>query len=98
SGLAVCWRSPRMIGGEMTQSIAPQESRIRRVLEHLRHETTDEYEAVTPFGPEEFTDPDIARRERDLVFGRVPSIVAHSSELPEPNDFITLQMPRNRVL
>jgi nitrite reductase/ring-hydroxylating ferredoxin subunit len=82
----------------MTQSIAPRELRIRRALEHLRHGTTDEFDAVRPFGPEEFTDPEIARRERDLVFGRFPSIVAHRSEVPEPNDFITLQMPRNNII
>lgn len=82
----------------MTQSIAPREARIRRALEHLRNGTTDEFDAVHPFGPEEFTDPEIARRERDLVFGRVPSIVAHGSEVPEPNDFITLRMPRNNII
>jgi phenylpropionate dioxygenase-like ring-hydroxylating dioxygenase large terminal subunit len=82
----------------MTQSIAPREARIRRALEHLRNGTTDEFDAVRPFGPEEFTDPETARRERDLVFGRFPSIVAHGSELPEPNDFITLRMPRNNII
>ncbi|MWA07569.1 hypothetical protein F8568_046085 [Actinomadura sp. LD22] len=34
--------------------------------------------------PREFTDPGTAARERELIFGRVPSIVAHSSELAEP--------------
>jgi phenylpropionate dioxygenase-like ring-hydroxylating dioxygenase large terminal subunit len=82
----------------MTRPIAPREDRIRRALEHIRNETTDECESVTPFYPDEFTDPLLAGRERDLVFGRVPSIVAHGSELPKPNDFITLQMPRNRII
>lgn len=81
----------------MTQSIAPRESRIRRALDHLRNDTTDEFETVSPFGPEEFTDPGIAAKDR-AVFGRVPSIIAHSSELPKPNDFITHQMPRNKVI
>src|SRR4051794_20353694 len=78
--------------------VAPREDRIRRALAHLRHHTTDEVDQQVAFGPEQYRDPEIARRERDLVFGRVPSIVAHSSELPEPNDFITLQMPRNKVI
>lgn len=78
--------------------IAPREERIRRALDHLRNETTDEFEAVTRFEATDFTDPEIARRERDLVFGRVPSIVCHGSEIPRPNDFITVQMPRNRVI
>jgi phenylpropionate dioxygenase-like ring-hydroxylating dioxygenase large terminal subunit len=82
----------------MTQSLAPRNDRIRRALDHLRRGTTDEFDAVTPFGPAEFTDPGIARTERDAVFGRVPSIICHGSEIPEPNDFLTLQLPRNRVI
>ncbi|KPM52115.1 aromatic-ring-hydroxylating dioxygenase [Frankia sp. R43] len=82
----------------MTQSIVSREARIRRALEHLRGQTTDEYNSVTPFGPTEFTDPAVAARERDRVFGRVPSIVAHGSELPRAGDFVTLQLPRNRVI
>jgi phenylpropionate dioxygenase-like ring-hydroxylating dioxygenase large terminal subunit len=77
---------------------AGRQERIRQTLEHLRNGTTDEVDAVLPFGPAEFTDPEIARRERELVFGRVPSVVASSGELPEPHDFITRQMPRNRVV
>jgi phenylpropionate dioxygenase-like ring-hydroxylating dioxygenase large terminal subunit len=75
-----------------------REKRIRRLLTHLRDETTDQYPTTMGFGPEEYTDPEIARRERNLIFGQVPSIVAHGSEIPRPNDFITLQMPRNRII
>lgn len=82
----------------MAQSIVSRETRIRRALEHLRHQTTDEYDAITPVEPSEFTNPEVAARERDRIFGRVPSIVAHGSELAKPGDFITLQMPRNRVV
>ncbi|GAA2454573.1 hypothetical protein GCM10010191_86930 [Actinomadura vinacea] len=82
----------------MTQSLVPKNERIRRTLDHLRHDTTDEFDAVRPFGPEEFTDPEIARAERDRVFGRVPSIVAHGGELPKPGDFMTLRTPRNQVI
>lgn len=85
-------------GNHGTRPILPREDRIRRTLDHLRHDTTDEYESVSEFYPDEFTDPLLAGRERDLVFGRVPSIVAHGSELPQPNDFLTLQMPRNRII
>lgn len=82
----------------MTQVQVNRDARIRRLLSHLQDDTTDQYDSVTPFGPREFTDPDVAAQERDLIFGRVPSIVAHGSEIPEPNDFMTLRMPRNRVL
>lgn len=76
----------------------PREDRIRRALDHLRNDTTDELDNVIPVDPSEFTDPSLAKRERDAIFGTVPSIVAHSSELAEPNDFMTLQMPRNNIL
>ena len=79
-------------------AVANRSDRIQRTLEHLRQHTTDTTGQLVPFGPGQYTDPGLAQRERDLVFGRVPSIVAHASELPEPNDFITLQMPRNRVI
>jgi phenylpropionate dioxygenase-like ring-hydroxylating dioxygenase large terminal subunit len=82
----------------MSPTTASREDRVRRTLEHLRAGTTDEVEAPVPFGPEQYTDPDIAARERDRVFGRVPSIVAHSSELPNPRDFITRRLPRNHVI
>jgi phenylpropionate dioxygenase-like ring-hydroxylating dioxygenase large terminal subunit len=82
----------------VTSSIAPREARIRRALDHLRNQTTDEYTSIGSFEATDFTDPVIAARERDLVFGRVPSIVAHTSELPEPNDFLTLRMPRNQII
>ncbi|MDT7610241.1 MAG: hypothetical protein QOG96_4744 [Pseudonocardiales bacterium] len=82
----------------MTSSIAPREARIRRALDHLRNQTTDDYGSIGSFEATDFTDPGIAARERDLVFGRVPSIVAHTSELPEPQDFLTLRMPRNQII
>lgn len=75
-----------------------REARIRRLLELVREDTTEQYDDVVPFGREEFIDPELARKERDLIFGRVPSIVAHTSEIPSPHDFITLQMPRNKVI
>ena len=78
-------------------TVASRADRINRTLEHLRDGSTDRGEDVVPFGPAQYTDPATAARERDLVFGRVPSIVAHSSELPQPYDFITRTMPRNRV-
>jgi phenylpropionate dioxygenase-like ring-hydroxylating dioxygenase large terminal subunit len=79
-------------------TVASRNDRIHRTLEHLRRQSTDLVDDLVPFGPAQYTDLAIAQRERDLVFGRVPSIVAHASELPEPGDFITLQMPRNRVI
>ncbi|HVW44867.1 MAG TPA: aromatic ring-hydroxylating dioxygenase subunit alpha [Amycolatopsis sp.] len=82
----------------MSEYDVERESRIRRLLTHLRDGTTDQFDGIVEFGPEEFTDPAVAKRERDLIFGRVPSIVAHGSEIPRPNDFRTVRMPRNNVI
>lgn len=81
----------------MTTSL-PRQERIRRALELLRNETTDKYDDIVGFAADEFTDPVLAQRERDLIFGRVPSIVAHGSEIARPYEFLTLQMPRNQVI
>ncbi|GAB42709.1 putative iron-sulfur protein [Gordonia terrae NBRC 100016] len=81
----------------MTTSL-PRQDRIRRALEHLRNETTDEFDDIVQFEPDEFTDPVLAKDERDHIFGRVPSIVAHGSEISRPNDFVTVQMPRNNII
>jgi phenylpropionate dioxygenase-like ring-hydroxylating dioxygenase large terminal subunit len=82
----------------MSPTTASREDRVRRTLAHLRAGTTDEVEEVVPFGPEQYTDPAVAERERERVFGRVPSVIAHGSELPKPHDFITRRMPRNHVI
>lgn len=82
----------------MVEVLPVAEDRIRRTLDHLRHETTDEFEVVAYVDPIEFTDPGIAYLERELVFGRVPSVACHVSEVPATGDFLTFQMPRNNVL
>ncbi|MGB3602263.1 aromatic ring-hydroxylating oxygenase subunit alpha [Gordonia sp. (in: high G+C Gram-positive bacteria)] len=81
----------------MTTSL-PRQDRIRRALDLLRGETTDKFDEVVDFEPGEFTDPALAQEERDYIFGTVPSIVAHGSEIARPNDFVTVQMPRNNLL
>ncbi|OBJ38364.1 aromatic-ring-hydroxylating dioxygenase subunit alpha [Mycobacterium colombiense] len=81
----------------MTTSL-PRQERIRRALELLRSETTDKFDDVVEFSAHEFTDPVLAQDERDFIFGRVPSIVAHSSEIARPYDFLTVRMPRNNVI
>jgi phenylpropionate dioxygenase-like ring-hydroxylating dioxygenase large terminal subunit len=75
-----------------------REVRIRRALEHLRNGTTDQVDKVEFFDAREYTDADLAARERELVFGRVPTIAAHSSEIAEAFDFKTVRLPRNNVI
>lgn len=83
----------------MTDEVeADREARIRRALQHLRDETTDLVDKPEQFEAKEFTDEQLAARERDQIFGRVPSIVAHSSEIPNTFDFKTFRMPRNNII
>jgi phenylpropionate dioxygenase-like ring-hydroxylating dioxygenase large terminal subunit len=71
---------------------------VKALLRHVRNGTTDRCDHVRLLDPAVFTDPDIARREREGVFGRVPFIAAHRSQLPKPNDFITKRLPRNEAI
>jgi phenylpropionate dioxygenase-like ring-hydroxylating dioxygenase large terminal subunit len=82
----------------MSETGQTRQERVLRTLEHLRNRTTDLSAAVESVGPHEYVHPALATLERDEVFGRVPTIVAHGTEIPKPNDFMTVQMPRNQVL
>ncbi len=81
----------------MTTSL-PRQDRIRRAIELLRNDTTDKFDDVVGFSADEFTDPVLAQQERDRVFGKVPSIVAHGSEIAKTYDFVTVAMPRNNII
>ena len=81
-----------------TGSLPVPASIVRGLLAHLRAGTTDQCEGVARLDPAIFTDPEIARRERERIFGRVPFIAAHSSEVPEPHDYLAKRLPRNEVL
>lgn len=76
---------------------APREM-VLALLAHLRNGTTDQCADLMRLEPAVFTDPDVARRERAGVFGQVPFIAAHRSELPKPHDFITKRLPRNEAI
>jgi len=71
---------------------------FRRVLRHVQDSTTDEADAIAPFTAFEFRDAALAELERDRIFGEVPLIVAHSSEVAEPLSFRSVQLPRNNVI
>lgn len=84
-------------------SIAPdmQEVRdraLRKLLTHLNDSVTDQWTDIDPFEPTDYRDPATAVLERDRIFGEVPFIVAHSSELAGKNDFISVELPRNKVI
>jgi phenylpropionate dioxygenase-like ring-hydroxylating dioxygenase large terminal subunit len=78
--------------------MADRALRIRRLLEHVRNGSTDRFDDVIEVRADEFSSPEIARLDREQIFGRVPSIVAHVSEIAQPGDFITLELPRNQAI
>jgi phenylpropionate dioxygenase-like ring-hydroxylating dioxygenase large terminal subunit len=82
----------------MYTNVSTSRDRIDRVLDHLREGTTDRVAEVHEFAPGFYNGGEVAEAERRLVFGRVPIVVAHGSEMADPGDFMTLQMPRNNVL
>lgn len=66
-------------------------------------ELIDEDSCTTASGqvlvdPAMFSDPAVAAREQERIFDRVPVIVGHSSEIPQPFDFLTADLPGNQVL
>lgn len=71
---------------------------LRTLLSHLDAATTDLSPRIGDSSALEFADPLRAEFERDRVFGAVPFIVAHSSEVAERNDFVTVELPRNKVI
>jgi phenylpropionate dioxygenase-like ring-hydroxylating dioxygenase large terminal subunit len=71
---------------------------VDKLLAHLRAGTTDLCPSVVQLDPAIFVDRDIARREVEGIFGTVPFIGVHGSELPEPYDFVTRRLPRNEAV
>ena len=79
-------------------TLAAPPDMVLGLLRHLRAGTTDRCESIRRLDPAIFTDPDIARREVEGVFGTVPFIAAHSGEIPHAHDFVTKRLPRNEVV
>jgi phenylpropionate dioxygenase-like ring-hydroxylating dioxygenase large terminal subunit len=48
--------------------------------------------------PTMYSDPAVLAREQERIFDRVPVIAGHSSEAPNPYDFLTVDLPGNRVV
>ncbi|MBS9372045.1 aromatic ring-hydroxylating oxygenase subunit alpha [Rhodococcus sp. B50] len=70
----------------------------RAMFDHLDNGTTDLAPDILEVDPRIYTDPELAARERTELFGNVPIIAAHSTELPGKNDFLTVRLPNNEVV
>ncbi|UYP18677.1 aromatic ring-hydroxylating dioxygenase subunit alpha [Rhodococcus sp. Z13] len=71
---------------------------LKTLLSHLEGSRTDQFREIERFERDDYQDPELAEAERDRIFGAVPFIVAHSSELPGPHDFVSADLPRNKAI
>ena len=71
---------------------------LRKLLTHPSDSVTDQWDEIAPFQSTDYHDPALAELERDRIFGEVPFIVAHSTELAGKNDFISVELPRNKAI
>lgn len=62
---------------------------IARILDHSANGTTDMVSEVMANPVTRYTDPAQLDREMQTLFRNFPIIVAHSSEIAEPGDFLT---------
>jgi phenylpropionate dioxygenase-like ring-hydroxylating dioxygenase large terminal subunit len=69
-----------------------------RLFDHIDNTTCDLAPGLMLVDPEIYSDPEIARLEQRRIFDRVPVLAAHTSQLPKPDDFVTIDLPGNRVL
>lgn len=70
----------------------------QRLFALIRDETTDRCDDSFEYDLSMYTSAEAAAAEREKIFGRMPVMAAHSSQLPEINSFITLQMNQSNVL
>jgi|HubBroStandDraft_5_1064220.scaffolds.fasta_scaffold00451_2 phenylpropionate dioxygenase-like ring-hydroxylating dioxygenase large terminal subunit len=70
----------------------------RRLFAHIDNKTTDSADEILRFDASVYTDPRILAREREMIFDTTPVIVAHSSEIARPNDFLRVSLPGADVL
>lgn len=69
-----------------------------RLFTHLEHRTTDLAPEVMEVDRAVYLDEGMAQREREVIFGNVPIVAAHSSEVSAPNDYVLAQLPNNEVI
>jgi phenylpropionate dioxygenase-like ring-hydroxylating dioxygenase large terminal subunit len=69
-----------------------------RLFKHIDEGTTDLAPSQLRLDPAVYSDPALAALEQERIFDRCPVIVAHSSEVANAHDFVTVDLPGNQVL
>lgn len=88
---------PNSDNGRPRKPVVP-EHLVRQALTRLREKSTQLCDSQLVVEPQLFTSREVARIEQERVFGRVPMIVAHASEVAAPGDFIAKRLPNNDQL
>lgn len=65
---------------------------VTRMIDYVDNDRTDQADGTLAVPVSAYTDADTWQREMDLIFKRVPLLVALSNEIPNPGDFKTLDM------
>lgn len=69
-----------------------------RMFQHVREGTTDLAPGVVTFNPTIYSSAELAVLERERIFRSQPMCAAHSSQLAEPGDFLTIKLNTSNVL
>lgn len=69
-----------------------------KLFRHIENATTDQLGEVFEYDLSVYSSPDIAGRERERIFERIPMMAAHSSQIAEPGAFITCQLNGSEAL
>jgi phenylpropionate dioxygenase-like ring-hydroxylating dioxygenase large terminal subunit len=64
---------------------------LDRALAHLRDKRLPLTETDSRVSVERYQSPDWYKAEIDRMFTRLPSLLVHSSEIPEPGSFVTME-------
>lgn len=69
-----------------------------KLFTHARENSTDMTEELFEYDLGIYSDPDLAIRERERIFERLPMMALHASQVAEPNSFATVRLNRTNAL
>ncbi|MGE0830984.1 MAG: aromatic ring-hydroxylating dioxygenase subunit alpha, partial [Hyphomonadaceae bacterium] len=69
-----------------------------KLFEHIKNTTTDQADGILEYDLSIYADPALVPLEHERIFERAPIMAAHSSQIPNPGDYLTLQLNKSSVL
>lgn len=70
----------------------------KALFDHVRNTTTDQADDLVEYDLSIFSDPDIAKQEREKIFEGLPMMALHSSQVADPGSFVTIQLNRTNAI